>query len=89
MHRRELSSLTPEAATDRLCELNVLAQARHVAHTTILQDAWVRGQQLTIHSWIYSLENGIITPLAPPIHQPLEASGPYSIDAVDEIPDSP
>jgi carbonic anhydrase len=89
MHRRELDALDPAAATDRLCELNVLAQARHVAHTTILQDAWERGQHLTVHSWIYRLDNGIITPLAPPIHQALEISDPENFHAVDEIPDSP
>ena len=89
MHRRELAALSPEAANNRLCELNVLAQARHIAHTTILQDAWERGQEITIHSWIYSLENGILTPLAQPIHQPLESSDPENLQAVDEIPDSP
>ena len=56
-----------EAAVDRLCELNVLAQARHVARTTILEDAWERGQEISIHSWIYRLDTGLITPLAPPI----------------------
>ena len=47
MHRQELDALPPEAAVDRLCELNVLAQARHVAHTTILEDAWERGQKIS------------------------------------------
>ncbi len=88
MHRRELDAMAPAAAIDRLCELNVLAQARHVAHTSILQDAWVRGQELTIHSWIYRLDNGIIVPLAPPIHEPLEICDPENLLAVDEIPES-
>jgi carbonic anhydrase len=48
---------------DRLCELNVLSQARHVARTTIVEDAWERGQELSIHSWIYRLDQGILTPL--------------------------
>jgi carbonic anhydrase len=64
-HRDELDALPPQAAADRLCELNVLAQARHVARTTIVEDAWDRGQQISIHSWIYRLDNGIIKPLAP------------------------
>lgn len=86
MHRLELDSLPPEAAADRLCELNVLAQARHVAHTTILEDAWDRGQELSIHSWIYRLDSGIITPLAPPISAPV---GSFHLQpAVDEIHDS-
>jgi carbonic anhydrase len=71
-HREELDALEPGAAVDRLCELNVLAQARHVARTTILEDAWARGQELAIHSWIYRLDSGIIHPLAPPITEPIE-----------------
>jgi carbonic anhydrase len=74
-HREELEALEPEAAVDRLCELNVLAQAHHVAHTTILEDAWMRGQAVAIHSWIYGLNCGLITPLAPSIHGPLNSFG--------------
>ncbi len=75
-HHAELADLPPDAAVDRLCELNVLAQARHVARTTILEDAWERGQEISIHSWIYSLDNGIITPLVPPITAPLAHESP-------------
>ena len=60
-----------DAAADRLCELNVLAQARHIAYTTILEDAWQRGQPIAIHSWIYRLTTGIIHPLTDPILQPI------------------
>ena len=88
VHSRELDALTPDAAADRLCELNVLAQARHIAHTTILEDAWERGQQLAIHSWIYRLDVGIITPLAPPINRPIDHFGLHPAPAVDEIRDS-
>jgi carbonic anhydrase len=70
-HQVELDALEPKAAVDRLCELNVLSQARHVARTTIVEDAWERGQEIHIHSWIYSLDNGIITPLMPCISQRL------------------
>jgi carbonic anhydrase len=70
-HQAELDALEPKAAVDRLCELNVLSQARHVARTTIVEDAWERGQEIHIHSWIYSLDNGIITPLMPCISQRL------------------
>jgi carbonic anhydrase len=89
MHRAELDALPPDAAADRLCELNVLAQARHVAHTTIVQDAWDRGQHIHIHSWIYRLDNGIITSLAPAIHQSPESFETASTTpAVDEFPES-
>jgi carbonic anhydrase len=78
-HRGELDALDPQAALDRLCELNVLAQARHAARTTILEDAWERGQEIAIHSWIYRLDCGRITPLGPAIQSPLgEQSGPYT-----------
>jgi carbonic anhydrase len=48
------------AAPDRLCELNVIHQAVHVAETTIVQDAWARGRPLTIHGWLYSLRDGLL-----------------------------
>ena len=47
-----------EAAVDRLSELNVIEQAMNVCETTIVQDAWDRGQDLTVHGWIYSLSDG-------------------------------
>lgn len=52
---------------DRLCELNVVEQAANVSHTNIIQNAWKRGQELTIHGWIYSIEDGILRNLIPPI----------------------
>ena len=48
---------------DRLCELNVIEQARHVCQTTIVQDAWRRGQTLAIHGWIYDLRDGLLRDL--------------------------
>ena len=44
----------------RLCELNVIEQAANVCSTTIVQDAWARGQALTVHGWIYWLEDGLL-----------------------------
>lgn len=73
-HRDELESLAPDTAVDRLCELNVMSQASHVARTTILEDAWERGQQLSIHAWIYRLDSGLITRLADPVTGPLDNS---------------
>lgn len=45
---------------DRLCELNVIEQVVNVAETTIIQDAWERGQELTVHGWCYRLDNGLV-----------------------------
>lgn len=73
-HREELAVLSTDDAVDRLCELNVLSQARHVARTTILEDAWERGQEISIHGWIYRLNQGLITPLIEPITAPMDHS---------------
>ncbi len=54
----------------RLCELNVLSQAINVAETTLLQDAWARGQPVEIHSLIYGLDNGILHQLGPSLAAP-------------------
>jgi carbonic anhydrase len=51
------------ARVDRLCELNVIEQTLHVARTTIVQDAWNRGQPLTLHAWIYRLNDGLLRDL--------------------------
>ena len=70
-NRDELSDLKDEHARMlRLCELNVLSQAINVAETTLLQDAWGRGQEIAIHSLIYGLDNGILHPLGPSLAAP-------------------
>jgi carbonic anhydrase len=58
-HERLLAPIDELAVrVDRLCELNVIEQARHVCQTTIVQEAWGRGQVLAIHGWIYGLADG-------------------------------
>ena len=47
------------ARVDRLCELNVIAQVLHAAETTVVQNAWERGQDLAIHGWVYGLKDGL------------------------------
>lgn len=60
----ELADITDESArADRLCELNVAAQVRNVCHTTIVQNAWSRGQALSVHGWIYGLKDGLLKDL--------------------------
>ena len=63
-HRDELDAI-PDAGdgVDRLCELNVAAQVRHVCETTVVRDAWLRGQDLTVHGCIYRLQDGILRDL--------------------------
>ncbi len=57
----ELDSM--DARYDRLCELNVIEQVQNVCETTIVADAWRRGQQLAVHGWIYSLQDGLLRDL--------------------------
>src|SRR5271165_2575898 len=51
------------AAADRLCELNVIEQVVNVCQTSIARDAWERGQELAVHGWIYSLQDGLLRDL--------------------------
>jgi carbonic anhydrase len=67
-HAGELESLDRDHRVDRLCELNVLAQARHVCETTIIRDAWARFQPVSIHAWVYGLSNGRLRALAEPVN---------------------
>ena len=54
----------PEARRpDRLCELNVIEQVVNVCQTTVVQDAWERGQDLTVHGWVYALDDGLVRDL--------------------------
>ena len=48
---------------DVLCELNVIEQVVNVAHTTVVRDAWARGQKLTLHGWVYGLKDGLLKDL--------------------------
>jgi carbonic anhydrase len=63
-HKERLAAIEGETATlARLCELNVIEQAMNVCQTTIVRDAWERQQELAVHGWIYSLQDGLIRDL--------------------------
>jgi len=63
-HRRELEAIPDQRARlERLCELNVIRQVRNVASDIILREAWARGQELSVHGWVYSLANGLVKDL--------------------------
>ena len=58
-HEAELGGIADaEKRLDRLCELNVVEQVSNVCRTTIVEDAWARGQALTVHGWIYGIQDG-------------------------------
>jgi carbonic anhydrase len=59
-HADELDGLDHQQRYDRLCELNVIEQVMNVCKTTIVQNAWRRGAELSVHGWIYNLANGIL-----------------------------
>jgi len=62
---REMLEAMPDERTrlNRLCELNVLRQVKNVASDVFLQEAWARGQEISVHGWVYSLANGLVTDL--------------------------
>jgi carbonic anhydrase len=63
-HAADLDARTDaDDRVDRLCELNVREQARNVAYTTVVQDAWRRGQALSVHGWIYGVDDGLLQDL--------------------------
>jgi carbonic anhydrase len=86
-HRAALDQYAnQEARLDRLCELNVIEQARHVCQTTIVQDAWRRGQPLTVHSWIYALRDGLLRDLAFTVSTAEEAVASYDAAVLQTQP---
>ena len=59
-HRSLIAATQPEARHDVLCELNAIEQVVNIAQTTVLQDAWARGQKVNLHGWCYGLKDGLI-----------------------------
>lgn len=79
-HQDELEAIADERRReDRLCELNVAAQVANVCHTSIVQDAWRRGQPLTVHGWVYDLADGLLRDLG------LAVEGPDQIAEVHRL----
>ena len=62
---------------DKLCELNVVEQVANVCQTTIVRDAWERGQELNVHGWVYGLKDGLIRDLDTSASSPSEVPEAY------------
>ena len=63
-HKKVLDRIKSDCSlTNAMCELNVIEQAVNASQATIVQDAWARGQDLTVHSWIYGLKDGLLRDL--------------------------
>ncbi len=70
-HERYLGEVLPEKErVDRLCELNVIEQVVNVCQTTIIQDAWERGQSVEVHGWVYGIQDGLLNELGMSINSP-------------------
>ena len=79
-NRDELETIAdPVARQNRLCELNVAAQVANVCHTTIVKDAWRRGQQLAVHGWVYDLADGLLRDLDLVVESPEQIPQAYRI----------
>ena len=75
-HAAALAAAADDAARLRLlCELNVREQVLNVCRTTVVQDAWERGQELSVHGWVYALEDGLLRDLGLCVTCPEEQSG--------------
>ena len=73
---------------DRMCELNVIEQVLNVSQTTLVQDAWARGQELTVHGWIYSIQDGLLRDLGITVSAEAELRDCYEA-AVASLPPAP
>jgi carbonic anhydrase len=79
-HREDIRTISSEELRlDRLCELNVIDQVKSVSHTTIVQEAWARGQSLAIHGWIYGLKDGLVKDLGVRVEGIEQVATPFRI----------
>lgn len=77
-HSTLLAGLSEDQRLDALCELNAIEQARNVCLSTVISDAWARGQRLAVHGWVYSLTDGKIRELGMDVHGPKELDPAYA-----------
>ncbi len=83
-HRILLAATAPELRLDRLCELNVIEQMANVCQTTLVQDAWERGQSLSVHGWVYGLQDGLLREMGVAASSRDEADAVY-LESIDNI----
>lgn len=84
-HQRLLDTIDDDALRHaRMCELNVIEQTLNVCQTTVVRDAWARGQKLTVHGWVYALGDGRVRELSMDISAPEQIGETYAA-AVAEV----
>lgn len=76
-HRRRLDHLSISEQEDTLCEMNVIEQVGNVALTNVVQDAWARGQKLSVHGWCYGIKDGLAKDLRVSMSHPGEVLGVF------------
>ena len=79
LNYEKLQGLPPDSEFDLLCELNVIEQVRNVCNTTIVKNAWKIGSDISVHGWVYSIENGILKDLDVCISSNKELEEKYKI----------
>jgi carbonic anhydrase len=75
-HGTLLEAIPQDRRDDALCELNAIEQAENVCLTTVIRDAWARGQKLAVHGWVYSLADGVVREVG------MDVDSPEALDAV-------
>ena len=76
-HRKRLQHLPIEQQEDVLCEMNVIEQVGNIAQSTVMQDAWQRGQEVTVHGWVYGLRDGLLKDLHVSVDRPEQVIDAY------------
>ena len=85
-HASLLDAVEPALRGNRLCELNAIEQAENVCLTTVVRDAWARGQALSVHGWVYSLHDGRVRELGMDVDS-AEALEPAYANALSRLTD--
>ena len=85
-HRALLDSLPEGVRANALCDLNVIEQVVNVSVSTVMCDAWARGQPVKVHGWAFGVHDGLLQDLQMSISEPLELDALYS-KAVDRVRD--
>jgi carbonic anhydrase len=77
-HQKEMDRFENfDTKCDRLCELNVVEQVMNVLSTSVVQEAWDRGQELSVHGWIYGIHNGLVNDLNMTMNEPKGSNETY------------
>jgi carbonic anhydrase len=78
-NQKKMSKMGESECMDRLCELNVIRQVENICHTRIVQNAWERGDPLSVHGWIYSVKDGLLHDLDVTKSSPEDVSPLYRV----------